>query len=155
MINSWIFVVLSCFPPFPHNFRKSCTNFVSQGSKVQCFVWIIGIFSSYSCEILPISATQLVYKTGSFRLCYVNAVCWVDIFLNGITPFSHRPITLKHTPNRLPQYLHIQPQTPLTDILRIQLHHFFEVRYIASAADLPHSCEAGAEGHSCSVVRFI
>ena len=30
-----------------------------------------------------------------------------------------------------------------------------QVRYIASAADLPHSCEAGAEGHSCSVVRFV
>ena len=51
MINSWIFVVLSCFPPFPHNFPKSCANFVSQGSKVQRFVWVIGIFSSYSCEI--------------------------------------------------------------------------------------------------------
>ena len=35
MINSWIFVVFSCFPPFPHNFWKSCANFVSQGSKVQ------------------------------------------------------------------------------------------------------------------------
>lgn len=30
-----------------------------------------------------------------------------------------------------------------------------KVRYIASAADLPHSCEAGAEGHSRSVVRFV
>lgn len=78
-----------------------------------------------------------------------------ELYKNGITPFSHRPITLKHTPNRLPQYPHIQSQTPLTDILCIQLHHFFEVRYIASAADLPHSCEAGAEGHSRSVVRFV
>ena len=38
MINSWIFVVLSCFPPFLWFFWKSCANFVPQGSKVQRFV---------------------------------------------------------------------------------------------------------------------
>ena len=38
MINSWIFVVFSCFPPFLWFFWKNCANFVPQGPKVQCFV---------------------------------------------------------------------------------------------------------------------
>ena len=38
MINSRIYVVFPCFSLFPHNFRKSCANFVSQRSKVQRFV---------------------------------------------------------------------------------------------------------------------
>ena len=71
------------------------------------------------------------------------------------TFLSHRPITLKHTQNRLKQNLHIQLQTPLTDILRIQLHYFLEVRNVASSTHLPHSGKAGAKCHSCSVVWFI
>ena len=85
MINSWIFVVFSCFPPFLWFFWKRCANFVPHRSKVQHSVYIFGIFSSYSCEIQPISATQLVCKTGSFRWCYVNMVCWVDIRCGGLS----------------------------------------------------------------------
>lgn len=101
------------------------------------------LHSTYLKEV-AFSVFRMLF-IGLLQQSYFSKLRWPHIFLNSIPPFSHRPITLKHTPNRLPQYLHIQPQTPLTDILCIQLHHFFEVRYIASAADLPHSCEAGAE----------
>ena len=44
----------------------------------------------------PISAPYMVCKTGPFRHCYVNIVCWVDIFRYSNHIFYFSPVYRVH-----------------------------------------------------------
>ena len=67
----------------------------------------------------------------------------------------HRPTLPKHHPHSPHHNLHIQPQTPLGNILLIQPHNLFKVRNITSPTHLPHSGYSGLYGQPYAVVQFI
>ena len=67
----------------------------------------------------------------------------------------HRPFLLKHHQNGLQQNLQIQPDAPLVDVARIQLHDFLKVQHIASAIYLPHAGDAWLDCQSQAVAGLI
>ena len=108
---------------------------------------------------------SFVLKTGSSFFCIAHSSyfsyprltgkCLSSYYIYHMYTFSQRPIILEHAPNRLPKYLHIQPQTPLPDILRIQLHHFFKVRNVTSPTNLPQPGQSRPKRHPGSVMWLI
>lgn len=62
---------------------------------------------------------------------------------------------LEHGADRLTQNFKIQPNVPITDILRIELDNLLEIRDVASAADLPHSGDSRLDCDSGTVVQLI
>ena len=76
LMDFWCFLLSSAISMI---LLKKLCQFSATGAKNSVFCIVFGIFSSYSCEIQPISAPHKVCKTGTFRRCYVNTVCWVDI----------------------------------------------------------------------------
>lgn len=49
----------------------------------------------------------------------------------------------------------IQPEAPVTDIFAVQPDNFLKIPDITSAADLPHTGNAGLEGQTHFVMRIV
>ena len=62
---------------------------------------------------------------------------------------------LEHGADRLTQNFKIQPNVPITDILRIELDNLLEIRDVASAADLPHARNARFHRHAGAVMQLV
>ena len=47
------------------------------------------------------------------------------------------PLPCEHRPGRLEQYLEIEPQRPVVDVLKIQIHPFLETHIVSTGGNLP------------------
>lgn len=124
----------------PH---KICTDFVGQPFIQNVFFSQIYYIYNLSNYLIPRESPP-----GQFLFSYFhsNPLTYILPQLpnqpssnhNHSGVFSHRPFIPQNHQHRLPQYLNIQPQVPLRDILVIQCHNLFKIRNIASSAHLPH-----------------
>ena len=77
------------------------------------------------------------------------------MIIKSTIPVGYGPFFFQNHHNGLEQDFDIQPQAPFIDIFRIQFYHFFKICNFASAAHLPHTCDAGFDGKSGSVMKLI
>lgn len=66
-----------------------------------------------------------------------------------------RILLIEHDLHSFQENLDIQPEVPVSDVFFVQLYHFLKVGDIASAADLPETCEAGTEAQADLVVELV
>ena len=68
---------------------------------------------------------------------------------------SHRPASCEHHPDGLEDDLYVPAEAPVDDVVRVQLHHFLEVRDLRAAADLPQAGDARLRRQTRAVVEFV
>ena len=66
-----------------------------------------------------------------------------------------RPSPPQHRRKSLENNLQIQPQRPVFDIFRIQLHHFLKIRDVAPSADLPKPCQTWHRSQTALVMEVV
>ena len=68
----------------------------------------------------------------------------------GSTPFPRQ-----HGPRRLDQYLEIESQGPVVDVLEIQIHPFLETHIVSTGGNLPEAGKPGLHGKAPSLPVVI
>ena len=67
----------------------------------------------------------------------------------------HGPLPAENHQNGLQENAQVQTHAPLSNVLFVQLHHFFKIGDFAPAADLPHSGDTGLGRQPGTVVQLI
>ena len=65
------------------------------------------------------------------------------------------PLPCQYRPGRLEQYLEIEPQGPVVDVLKIQIHPFFETDIVPTGGYLPKAGKPGFHGKTPSLPVVI
>ena len=68
----------------------------------------------------------------------------------GSTPFPRQ-----YRPGRLEKYLEIEPQGPVVDVLKIQIHPFLETHIVSTGGNLPEAGKPGLHGKAPSLPVVI